>query len=156
VKQHEVLFVVTTGGLKLPQLVMKAAAHPRNAARTPCSPRGSLFAAEIGGNDVDLQITDRVPGRVGVSFNQAEDVAIFIGGGVANVLLSRFTDDLYERVELWAIARFHKKEEANTGGPHSPRRSASTDQTTRYSKPGRSTTTAKPTMMLACKFDVRR
>ena len=112
-KQHEVLFVVTTGGLKLPQLVMKAAAHPRNAARTPCSPRGSLFAAEIGGNDVDLQITDRVPGRIGVSFNLAEDVAIFIGGGVANVVLSRFTDDLYERVKLWAIARFHKKEEAN-------------------------------------------
>ena len=112
--------------------------HERLAALKDLSPR-----LRSGGNDVDLQITDRVPGRVGVSFNQAEDVAIFIGGGVANVVLSRFTDDLYERVKLWAIARFHKKEEANTGGPHSPRRSASTDQTTRYSKPGRSTTTAK-------------
>ena len=62
--------------------------HERLAALKDLSSR-----LRSGGNDVDLQITDRVPGRVGVSFNQAEDVAIFIGGGVANVLLSRFTDD---------------------------------------------------------------
>jgi hypothetical protein len=78
--------VLTTGDLKLPQLVLKARPHTAQCDLKRCCLEdlsSRLRSAEIGANDVDLQITDRVPGRVGVGFTQAEDVAIFVGRGVA-------------------------------------------------------------------------
>jgi hypothetical protein len=143
--------VVTTGS------EVAAACHegrppiPSDAARTPRSPRGSLFAAETGGNDVGLQITDRVPGRIGVSFNQADDVAIFIGGSEANVPLSRFTDDLYERVKLGRLLAFTRNWRRIETDSTSPRRSPYGPDN-EVLKRGRSTTKANPTMMQAHSF----
>jgi hypothetical protein len=112
--------VVTTGDLKLPQLVMKAgrpclATRPeRLAALEDLSSR-----MRSGGNDVDLQITDRV---------QDESVSASIrprtlqSSSAAAWPTRCFRDSpmIYELVKLWAIARFHRKVEVNRDGPHKP------------------------------------
>src|SRR5580700_644959 len=51
---------------------MKAARPASPCGPNACSPRGSLFSPESAGNDIDLQITDRVPQSLPVQSGQGQ------------------------------------------------------------------------------------
>lgn len=73
-----------------------------------------------GGLSADLQITEYDPGRRGISFNQAEAVAIYIGGAMTVTVIANLTNDIYDRVKNWAIARFLAKVKNDPNGLHRP------------------------------------
>ena len=63
-----------------------------------------------GGVDVELEINHYIPGRRGLPPPWApEDVAIYIGGGVATGLIGAITTDVYNRAKRWALKRYEEK-----------------------------------------------
>ena len=72
------------------------------------------------GINVDIEITEYVPGRRGVAFNLAEAVAFYIAGAVTTALLSNVMSDIYEAAKKWATARFSRKVALRPNGLHRP------------------------------------
>jgi hypothetical protein len=70
------------------------------------------------GAEVELRITEYVPGRRGVTW--AEQVLIYLSGIATGTLVPRVVEDLYELAKGWARKRFQKKMEESPIGYHRP------------------------------------
>ncbi len=103
----------------MPQLVIKAG---RPSEVTSPERRAVLRALRsslaAGGADVDLEITDYISGRRGLSWS--ETVEIFIGASVGGTVLTAVTNDIYHQVKLWALERYRQKRRRGTGANPRP------------------------------------
>lgn len=62
------------------------------------------------GVDVDVEITDYVPGCVGLPPPWTpEDIAIYIGSGIGSGLIGAITTDIYNKAKRWAVALYQSK-----------------------------------------------
>jgi hypothetical protein len=105
----------------VPQLTM-AAGKPYLVMQPERRADLEVLSAQLrsAGIDVDLQITEYVPGRRGVGFNQPEAIAFYVLGVVAQTLIANMTEDIFDRAKKWAAARFRRKVAVNPDGLHKP------------------------------------
>jgi hypothetical protein len=89
-----------------------------------------VLAESLRGADISvaLDITEYEPGRRSVSLNEAEEVAIYIGGVASGAIITAFATDIYNRAKEWATARFRRNAASSPDGPHRQQRFIIYDQ----------------------------
>ena len=72
--------------------------------------------AKVG--DVDIQITDYVPGRRGLSWPEA--VGIYLAGQISASVVPTVLEDIYAGAKKWARKRFERKAKDSLDGNPRP------------------------------------
>jgi hypothetical protein len=103
----------------MPQIIVRAG---RASEVTSPERREALMELRgrlaTGGADVDLEVTEYIPGQRGVTWS--ETVGLFIAGAVGGGLLANVTKDIYDQAKAWALDRFTKKQAENPNGNPRP------------------------------------
>jgi hypothetical protein len=91
------------------------AGHPSEVMHDERRADVQALARSVGamGNDVELDIVERVEGRLGLTL--VEWVFMFVGSSVSGAIINNVTSDLYDAAKRWARER-HRKKKATGGG----------------------------------------